>query len=239
MLMGCLIFMFAIQVIYPVTKRINELLINKGVDKTGIPVFQDEALQWGIADSAYSTQASFFDYDKDGDLDMILINHTPHAFENLDEAYLNFLKNKKNPETGVRLFQNTGNKFKDITSGSGIINSSLSFGLGVSVADINNDNWPDIYLSNDYMAPDYLYINNRNGTFTDRIGEMIGYTSEFSMGNDVADFNNDGWNDIYTLDMVPEDNHRQKLLSSIDNYEFFELRNKVGLHPQFMRNMLH
>ncbi|MFI5130854.1 MAG: FG-GAP repeat domain-containing protein, partial [Chitinophagales bacterium] len=223
----------------PGNKRINELLINKGVDKTGTPVFQDEALQWGIADSAYSTQASFFDYDKDGDLDMILINHTPHVFENLDEAYLKVLKNKKNPETGVRLFQNTGNKFEDITPGSGINNSSLSFGLGVSIADINNDNWPDIYLSNDYMAPDYLYINNRNGTFTDRIGEMIGYTSEFSMGNDVADFNNDGWNDIYTLDMVPEDNHRQKLLSSIDNYEFFELRNKVGLHPQFMRNMLH
>ena len=223
----------------PGNKRVNELLINKGVDKNGIPQFLDEASQWGIADSAYSTQASFFDYDKDGDLDMILINHTPHAFENLDEAYLKFLKNKKNPETGVKLFQNIGDKFKDVTASSGINNSSLSFGLGVSVADVNNDNWPDIYLSNDYMAPDYLYVNNRNGTFTDRIDEMIGYTSEFSMGNDVADFNNDGWNDIYTLDMVPEDNHRQKLLSSIDNYEFFELRNKVGLHPQFMRNMLH
>ena len=223
----------------PGNKRANELLINKGVEKNGIPQFLDEATQWGIADSAYSTQASFFDYDKDGDLDMILINHTPHAFENLDEPYLKFLRNKKNPETGVKLFQNIGDKFKDVTAGSGINNSSLSFGLGVSVADINNDNWPDIYLSNDYMAPDYLYVNNRNGTFTDRIDEMIGYTSEFSMGNDVADFNNDGWNDIYTLDMVPEDNHRQKLLSSIDNYEFFELRNKVGLHPQFMRNMLH
>jgi len=223
----------------PGNKRINELLINKGADKNGIPQFVDEVLQWGIADSAYSTHASFFDYDKDGDLDMILINHTPHAFENLDEAYLRFLKNKKNPETGVRLFQNIDDKFKDVTASSGIINSSLSFGLGVSVADINNDNWPDIYLSNDYMAPDYLYVNNKNGTFTDRLDEMIGYASEFSMGNDVADFNNDGWNDIYTLDMIPEDNHRQKLLSSIDNYEFFELRNKVGLHPQFMRNMLH
>jgi enediyne biosynthesis protein E4 len=219
--------------------RINELLINKGADKNGTPVFSNEASQWGIGDSAYSTQAGFFDYDKDGDLDMILVNHTPHAFENLDEAYLKFLKNKPNPQTGVRLFQQTDNKFKDITSGSGIINSSLSFGLGVSLADINNDNWPDIYLSNDYMAPDYLYINNRDGTFKDRIGEMMGYTSEFSMGNDIADFNNDGWNDIYTLDMVPEDNRRQKLLSSIDNFEFFELRNKVGLHPQFMRNMLH
>ena len=120
MLMGYLIFMFVIQEILPGNYRINELLINKGVDKRGIPVFRDEALQWGIADSAYSTQASFFDYDKDGDLDMILVNHTPHALQNLDEAYLNFLKKKKNLETGVRLFQNIGNKFKDITSGSGI-----------------------------------------------------------------------------------------------------------------------
>ena len=141
--------------------------------------------------------------------------------------------------TGVKLFQNTGNSFRENTVGAGILNTSLSFGLGVSVADVNNDGWQDIYLCNDYHASDYLYINNRNGTFTDRLGEMIGYTSEFSMGNDVADFNNDGWNDIYTLDMVPEDNRRQKLLSATDNYELFEMRNKVGLHPQFMRNMLH
>lgn len=223
----------------PGIKRTNELLINKGLDKNGKPVFEDEALQWGIADSAYSTQSSFFDYDKDGDLDMILINHSPRVFDNLDEAYLTFLKNKPNFITGVKLFQNIGNSFKENTKSAGIINTGLSFGLGVSIADINNDGWQDIYVSNDYMAPDFLYINNRNGTFTDRLGEMIGYTSEFSMGSDVADINNDGWNDIYTLDMVPEDNHRQKLLSSIDNYEFFELRNKLGLHPQFMRNMLH
>jgi hypothetical protein len=223
----------------PGEHRSNELLINKGIDKTGIPVFKDEALQWNIADSAYSTQAAFFDYDKDGDLDMILINHAPHPYENLDEAHLTFLKNKKDMQVGIKLFQNMGNRFKEVTTSAGIVNSSLTFGLGVSIADVNNDNWPDLYISNDYMGADYLYINNRNGTFTDRIGEMIGYTSEFSMGNDVSDFNNDGWNDIYTLDMLPEDNHRQKLLSSIDNYEFFELRNKVGLHPQFMRNMLH
>ena len=143
----------------PGNKRTNELLINKGVDKNGIPMFQDEALQWGIADSAYSTQASFFDYDKDGDLDMILINHTPRPFENLDEAYLTFLKNKPNLKTGVKLFQNTGNSFKEVTASAGIINTSLSFGLGVSVADVNNDNWPDIYISNDYMAAGLSYIS--------------------------------------------------------------------------------
>lgn len=223
----------------PGEDRSNELLINKGVDKSGVPVFKDEALQWGIADSAYSTQAAFFDYDKDGDLDMILVNHAPHPYENLDEAHLLFLKNKKDRRVGIKLYQNIGDHFKEVTDKSGIVNSSLTFALGVSIADVNNDNWPDLYISNDYMGADYLYINNHNGTFTDRTGEMIGYTSEFSMGNDVNDFNNDGWNDICTLDMLPEDNHRQKLLSSIDNYEFFELRNKVGLHPQFMRNMLH
>jgi enediyne biosynthesis protein E4 len=223
----------------PGIKRTNELLINKGPNNNGVPAFEDEASQWGVADTAYSTQASFFDYDKDGDLDMILVNHSPRTVDNLDEAYLTFLKSKKNLVTGVKLFQNTGSSFIENSTAAGIINNGLSFGLGVSTADVNNDNWPDIYLSNDYMAPDFLYINNKNGTFTDRIGEMVGYTSEFSMGSDIADFNNDGWNDIYTLDMLPEDNHRQKLLSSIDNYEFFELRNKLGLHPQFMRNMLH
>ncbi|MEO6549716.1 MAG: VCBS repeat-containing protein, partial [Ferruginibacter sp.] len=223
----------------PGEQRANELLINKGAGENGIPIFEDEAVQWGIADSAFSTQASFFDYDKDGDLDMVLINHAPHPYENLDEANLTFLKKKKDAQTGVKLYQNVGNSFKEVTANAGIDNTSLSFGLGVSIADVNNDNWPDIYVSNDYVAADYCYINNRDGTFTDRLGEMIGYTSEFSMGNDINDINNDGLNDVYTLDMVPEDNHRQKLLSSIDNYEFFELRNKAGLHPQFMRNMLH
>lgn len=223
----------------PGRQRMNELLINHGIDKNGIPQFKDEAQQYGLADSAFSTHAAFFDYDKDGDLDMILINHCPRRFENLDDTYINFLLNKTDSLTGVKLYRNDKGHFNNITYTSGIRNTRLNYNLGVSVADINNDGWPDIYLSNDYMAPDYLYINNKNGTFTDHLTDMIGYTSEFSMGNDVADINNDGLNDIYTLDMLPEDNHRQKLLSANDNYEFFELRNRTGLHPQYMRNMLH
>lgn len=186
---------------FPGVKRANELLINKGAGKDGIPVFDDEASQWGIADSAFSTQAGFFDYDKDGDLDMILINHAPHPYQNLDEANLNFLLKKKDPQAGVKLYQNIGNHFREVTASAGIDNTGLSFGLGVSIADVNNDNWPDIYISNDYMAADYLYINNRKGRFTDQLGEMIGYTSAFSMGNDINDINNDGWNDVYTLDV--------------------------------------
>ncbi len=223
----------------PGTQRANELLINYGADKNNIPVFKEEAAVYGLADSAFSTQAAFFDYDKDGDLDMVLINHCPRRFENLDDTYINFLLNKTDSLTGVKLYRNENGHFNNITYKSGIRNTRLSYGLGVSIADINNDGWPDIYLSNDYMAPDYLYINNKNGTFTDHLGDMIGYTSEFSMGNDVADINNDGLNDIYTLDMLPEDNYRQKLLSANDNYEFFELRKRTGLHPQYMRNMLH
>jgi hypothetical protein len=217
----------------------NELLMNKGVDKNGIPSFKDEAAAYGLSDSAFSTHAAFFDYDKDGDLDMVLINHCPRRFENLDDTYINFLLNKTDSLTGVKLYRNDNGHFNNITYRSGIRNTRLNYGLGVSISDINNDGWPDIYLSNDYMAPDYLYINNKNGTFTDHLADMIGYTSEFSMGNDVADINNDGLNDIYTLDMLPEDNYRQKLLSANDNYEFFELRKRTGLHPQYMRNMLH
>ncbi|HMO62411.1 MAG TPA: VCBS repeat-containing protein [Ferruginibacter sp.] len=223
----------------PGTSRMNELLINQGTGKSGVPIFKDEAIQYGLADSAFSTHAAFFDYDKDGDLDMILINHCPRRFENLDDSYINFLITKTDSLTGVKLYRNDNGYYNNVTATTGIRNTRLNYGLGVSVADINNDGWPDIYLSNDYMAPDYLYINNANGTFTDRLSDMIGYTSEFSMGNDVADINNDGLNDIYTLDMLPEDNHRQKLLSANDNYEFFELRNRTGLHPQYMRNMLH
>jgi enediyne biosynthesis protein E4 len=223
----------------PGTQRANELLINYGTDAKGVPQFKEEAQQYGLADSAFSTHSAFFDYDKDSDLDMILINHSPRRFENLDDTYINFLLNKTDSLTGVKLYRNEKGHFKNTTSISGIRNSRLTYGLGVSVADVNDDGWPDIYLSNDYMSPDYLYINNKNGTFADHLADMIGYTSEFSMGNDIADINNDGWNDIYTLDMLPEDNRRQKLLSANDNYEYFQLRNRNGLHPQYMRNMLH
>ena len=223
----------------PGPQRANELFINKGAGKNGVPVFKEEAKAYGLADSAFSTQAAFFDYDLDGDLDMILLNHSPVRFNNLDETAIRYLINKPDSLTGLKLYRNDNGFFKEVTQISGIKNSRLNFNLGVSVADINNDGLPDLYISNDYFAPDYLYINKGNGTFKDELSDRLSATSQFSMGNDIADINNDGLPDIYTLDMLPEDNHRQKLLFSSDNFELFDMTCKAGLNAQYMRNMLH
>ena len=223
----------------PGSKRANELFVNKGPDKKGIPVFAEQARDYGLADSSFSIQAAFFDCDIDGDLDMILLNHSPVRFNNLDETAIHYLLNKTDSLTGLKLFRNDGGFFREVTSQSGIRNARLNFNLGVSVADINNDGLPDIYISNDYFAPDCLYINKGKGTFKDELGDMLSATSEFSMGNDIADVNNDGLPDIYTLDMLPADNRRQKLLFGSDNFELFNLNVHAGLHAQYMRNMLH
>ncbi|MEO5893430.1 MAG: VCBS repeat-containing protein [Ferruginibacter sp.] len=223
----------------PGSKRANELFINKGPDQKGVPVFIEQAQLFGLADSAFSNQAAFFDYDLDGDLDMILLNHSPIRFNNLDETAIRYLINKTDSLTGTKLYKNDKGFFKEVTSQSGIRNSRLNFNLGVSVADINDDGLPDIYISNDYFAPDYLYINKGDGTFKDELGQRLTCTSEFSMGMDIADINNDGLPDIYTLDMLPEDNRRQKLLFASDNFELFNMTVKAGLNAQYMRNMLH
>ncbi|HEX6428214.1 MAG TPA: VCBS repeat-containing protein [Niastella sp.] len=219
-------------------KRINQLFINTGNDQKGYPKFSEQAQQYGLADSAYSTQAYFFDSDRDGDLDVLLLNHNPKALAVLDEASTAAILQKDDPATGVRLFRNDNNHFTDITQKAGISSSSLTYGLGVGIADVNGDGWPDMYVSNDYAVPDYLYINNHNGTFTDQLQTSVGHNSQFSMGNDIADINNDALPDIYTLDMLPEDNRRQKLLFAPDNYEKFELNIRSGFYYQYMRNML-
>jgi enediyne biosynthesis protein E4 len=219
-------------------KRINELFINEGNNASGIPHFTEQAEKYGLADSAYSTQAVFFDYDRDGDLDMFLLNHSPKLLPILDEATTADILKKDNPMNGVRLFNNTNGHFTDITQKAGISSSALTYGLGAGIADLNGDGWPDIYVSNDYGVPDYLYINNKNGTFTNKIQQSVGHTSNFSMGNDVADINNDALPDIITLDMLPEDNKRQKLLFAPDNYEKFDLSLRSGFYYPYMRNML-
>ncbi|SDE12609.1 VCBS repeat-containing protein [Niabella drilacis] len=219
-------------------KRANQLFINKGNDAAGKPRFEDQAKEYGLADSAYNTQAYFFDMDKDGDLDVLLLNHNPSTLPVLDEAATDAILKTPGKETGIRLFKNENNHFSDITPGSGISSSPFTYGLGAGIADIDGDGWQDIYISNDYSAPDYLYINNRNGSFTNKIQAMVRHTSHFSMGNDIADINNDGLPDIYTLDMLPEDNRRQKLLFAPDNYEKFDLLLRTGCYYQYMRNML-
>jgi len=222
----------------PAAKRANQLFINTGNYAGDIPKFSEQAKEYGVADSAYSTQAYFFDYDRDGDLDMFLLNHNPDNLRVLDEAStLDIFKNR-DANIGVKLFKNDNNHFSDITQKAGFSNSALTYGLGAGIADINKDGWQDIYISNDYGVPDYLYINNKNGTFTNQLQSSIGHTSHFSMGNNVSDINNDGLPDIFTLDMLPEDNHRQKLLFAPDNYEKFDLGLRSGFYYQYMRNML-
>jgi enediyne biosynthesis protein E4 len=219
--------------------KTKELYINQGPDEKGIPVFSEEAKQYGLDISSSATQAIFFDYDNDSDLDAFLLNHNIRALPELNETATGELLKKTDEVSGVRLLKNTSNKFTDVTSKTGLNSSALSYGLGAGVADLNQDGFTDIYVSNDYNVPDFLYINNGNGTFTDKLREYIGHTSQFSMGNDVADINNDALPDIFTLDMLPEDNRRQKLLLSPDNYAKFELNLRVGFYYQYMRNMLH
>jgi hypothetical protein len=222
----------------PAEKRTNQLFINKGNDSRGIPTFEEKATAYGLAISAFSNQSYFLDYDKDGDLDMLLLNHNPKNLPILNEVNTARLFKQDNPEMGLRLYKQTKGKFDDVTVGSGINGSELSYGLGLGISDFNEDGWPDFYVSNDYAVPDYLYLNNKNGTFTNKLESSVGHSSQFSMGNDVADINNDGLPDIYTLDMLPEDNHRQKLLLTPDNYAKFNLNVRSGFYYQYMRNML-
>lgn len=219
-------------------KRMPQLFINQGNDNNGIPHFKDETEAYGLNDSMFCTQAYFFDYDKDGDLDALFINHNPTRFSNLNDAAIYKYINTHNKQTGTRLFKNNHNHFDDVTESAGITNSVLSYNLAAGIADVNDDGWPDIYISNDYLVPDYLYINNGNGTFSDKLSEAMEHTSLSSMGNNIADINNDGLPDIFTLDMLPEDNHRQKILSAPDDYSLFNMNVRAGFHRQYMRNML-
>ena len=220
-------------------KRENQLFVNEGNDGNGIPHFSDQAAQYGLADSSFSTQAVFFDYDRDGDLDMLLLNHSIVRRTILDDATIQKLLQENDHLSGLKLYRNDHGHFKEVTAAAGIKSTVLSHGLGAGIADVNGDGWPDIYISNDYLEPDFLYINNKKGGFTDQLQKKLGHTSFFSMGNDIADINNDALPDIFTLDMLPEDNHRQKLLFAPDNYEKIEVNIRSGFYYQYMCNMLH
>ncbi|MEM8891622.1 MAG: VCBS repeat-containing protein, partial [Bacteroidota bacterium] len=222
----------------PDPKRANQLFINQGNDENGIPKFEDQAAEYGLNSPAFSNQSYFFDYDRDGDLDMLLLNHNPKSLPVLTESQTEESLRIPDPLRGLRFYENTGDTFKDLTEAKGINGSALSYGLGLGIADLNKDGWPDFYVSNDYTVPDYLYINQKGRKFSNTLNESLGHNSHFSMGNDLADINNDGWSDIFTLDMLPEDNYRQKLLLAPDNYAKFDLNIRSGFHYQYMRNML-
>ncbi|MCK0144940.1 VCBS repeat-containing protein [Arenibacter sp. F26102] len=213
-------------------KRRNLLFINNG-DLT----FTEKAEEYGINDSGYSTQAAFFDYDRDGDLDLYVLNHSTQEYAGFSQITAS-LKKKYNKAFSDKMFRNDNGKFTDVSDRSGLISNVLGFGLGVSVSDLNNDGWLDLYISNDYNEQDYLYINSQNGTFKESLEEYVGHTSMFSMGSDIADINNDGFMDIMTLDMLPEGNYRQKMVFGPDNYDKYNLLVTSGFYNQSMRNML-
>lgn len=214
-------------------KRKNLLFINNG-DLT----FTEKANEYGLDDSGYSTEANFFDYDKDGDLDVFVLNHSVQPYSSFRNTSKE-LRSEYIPEYADRLYRNDNGKFTDVSSEAGIISSVLGFGLSVSVGDINSDNWPDMYISNDFHEHDFLYLNNGDGTFTESLKKYMGHTSYFSMGSDVADINGDGKLDIVTLDMLPEGNFRQKMVLGPDNYDKYDFLVKSDFHHQYMRNMLH
>mgnify|MGYP003630526241 CR=1 FL=1 len=217
--------------------RANQLFINKGITKDSVPIFEDEASAFGLgAIGSFSTQAAFLDYDLDGDLDMFLLNHSKTFFSPFYNSTK--LRNTRHPQFGNSLYRNDNNTFVNVSETAGIYGSGLNFGLGVAISDLNQDGLPDIYVSNDYDEQDFLYLNQGDGTFLEVSKKSFGHISKYSMGNDAADINNDGLSDLVTLDMLPEDNFRQKLLKGQDEYSRYQLAVDSSYHKQQMRNML-
>lgn len=213
--------------------RKNLLFINNG-DLT----FTEKAKEFGLDDAGYSTQASFFDYDKDGDLDMMLINQSTPEYSKGKIEYLQLRNEKADSTLSNKLFRNDNGHFTNVSDAAGITSNVLSFSLGVSTADINKDGWPDIYVANDFKEPDYCFINNKNGTFTEQLNKTISHTSLYAMGIDVADYNNDALPDIVEMDMLPEGNHAQKMHMGIDGFDQYNPLFERGMPYQYMKNCL-
>ena len=214
------------------SKRKNLLFINNH-DNT----FTEQAEKYGIADNGYSTHAAFFDYDRDNDLDLVVINHSLKEYMQ-GQLKKPGIRQQANPDFSTHLYRNDNGHYSDVANEAGITSNVLSFGLGVAVSDLNNDAWPDLYISNDFNEADYCFINQKNGTFKEMSQEMFSYTSLFSMGNDADDINNDGLQDIITLDMLPEGNYLQKMHNGAENFDKFQLLFNSGFFNQYSRNML-
>jgi len=209
----------------------NELYINNG-DMT----FTERAAEYGLNDQGYSTHASFFDYDKDGDLDVYLLNNSYQAI-----GSFNLRKNERGNHDelgGDKLMENNDGKFTNVSEQAGIYNSVIGFGLGVTVSDFNDDGWLDIFVSNDFFERDYLYLNDQDGTFTEVLEEQIHSISAASMGADAADIDNDGQSDLFVTDMLPYEYERLKTVTTFDDWNRYQYNLKNGYHHQFTRNVL-
>lgn len=206
--------------------------------------FTEAAAQYGLAISAYTTQVSFFDYDLDGDLDCFMIDNSPMPVNTLGYTNKRDLPAKEWPvadfvkDGGDHLYRNDNGHFTEVNKEAGIHGTLMSFGLGVSVGDINNDSYPDIYVANDSYERDYLYINQKNGTFKDEMEKCMKQNSFSSMGADIGDINNDGYADIFTTDMLPDNDYRLKTLGAFDNIDQYRNKLQIGFYHQYMKNCL-
>lgn len=219
--------------------RRNQLFINNH-DLT----FTERAAEYGLDDDGYTTHASFFDYDMDGDLDCFLVNNSPIPVNTLNYANMRAIPDSASdyPDMlkggGDHLLRNEGGRFREVNGEAGIYGSIISFGLGVNVGDVNDDGWPDIYVSNDFFEKDYLYVNQRDGTFRDELEQRMQHISFSSMGADIQDINNDGHPDIFTTDMLPGDDYRLKTNTTFEGYEVFDLKRRSGFYNQYTQNAL-
>ncbi len=228
---------------YQNVKGQNELWVCQKIEN-GIPVYEDLAVRYGLDFQVFGTQAAFFDYDLDGDLDMFQLNHSLHQNGTFGERK-SFL-GKQHPLSGDKLLRNDiipplGGKeggFIEVTMEAGINSTVIGYGLGIVTGDVNNDGWPDILIGNDFHENDYLYINQQDGTFKEVLTEAMQHTSRFSMGVDCGDVNNDGWADIVTLDMQPEDPYILKKSQGQDDYSTFKFKLTYGYDEQFTHNSL-
>ena len=217
----------------------NLLFVNQGTNAQGVPIFREAAAEYGLDFSGLSTHASFFDYDLDGDLDMYLLNHSVHPNRNYGQGKL---RNGYHPQFGDILFRNNNGHFEDVSEEAGIFQGKIGYGLGLSISDINNDTYPDIYVGNDFFENDYLYMNQKDGSFKEVISNddmKLGHTTHFSMGNTIADLNNDGLSDIVSLDMLPENLETYKSSGLEYAYPIYRQYLNKGYSPQYMQNTLH
>ncbi len=214
----------------------NELYINQGNNAEGIPTFKESAAEYGLDLVGFSTQAAFFDYDLDGDLDMYMLNHSVHSngtFERKKD-----IRFESHALAGDKLMRNDNGKFVNVSEEAGIYSSAVGYGLDLTISDLNQDGYPDIYVGNDFHENDYLYLNQGDGTFKEILEQAINHTSRFSMGNDLADLNQDGLIDIVSLDMLPADYETLKASVAEDPYDVFSYKLLFGYNYQFSRNAL-
>jgi len=221
---------------FEVIKGHNLLFICKEITKEGIPVYEEKSKEYGLDLVVFGTQAAFFDYDLDGDLDMFQLNHSVHQNGTFGRRAL--FDGTYHPLAGDKLFKNNNGKYTEVSKSTGINSSALGYGLGLAVGDIDFDGYPDMYVGNDFHENDYLYINQKNGTFLDKMESSMMHTSQFSMGIDIGDLNNDAFPEIISLDMLPSNYEILKKSEGEDMYSIFKYKIRQGYNYQFARNNL-